>query len=103
VLAGDEGLLIPADAVTEPAVYFPHPEWRFAYDADSDLAVANRKKLLDRAATDRTRMLGFPLSGRGLRRAQRDGLPLRPGRLNTQRVKSSQPLSARRARCRGGS
>jgi glyoxylase-like metal-dependent hydrolase (beta-lactamase superfamily II) len=73
VLAGDDGLLIPADAVTEPAVYFPHPEWRFAYDADSDLAVATRKSLLDRAATDRMRLLGFHWPYPGVGFAERKG------------------------------
>jgi glyoxylase-like metal-dependent hydrolase (beta-lactamase superfamily II) len=77
VLAGDDGLLVPADAITEPTVYFPHPEWRFAYDMDSDLAVANRKKLLDRAATDRIKMLGFHWPYPGLAFAERKGTAYR--------------------------
>lgn len=77
LLAGDTGLLIPADAITEPAVYFPHPEWRFAYDMDSDLAVANRKKMLDRAATDKMKMLGFHWPYPGLGFAERKGTAYR--------------------------
>ncbi|MBO4228132.1 MBL fold metallo-hydrolase [Bradyrhizobium neotropicale] len=73
LLAGSEGLLIPADAITEPAVYFPHPEWQFAYDMDNGAAVANRKKLLDRAATDRMKMLGFHWPYPGLGFAERKG------------------------------
>jgi len=59
MLAGSEGLMLPADAVTEPYVYFPHPEWRFAFDMDQELAISNRKKLLDQAATEKIKMLGF--------------------------------------------
>ncbi len=77
LLAGGEGLLIPADAITEPAVYFPHPEWRFAYDMDSNVAVANRKKLLDRAATDKMKMLGFHWPYPGLGFAERKGTAYR--------------------------
>jgi len=77
VLSGSEGLLIPADAITEPAVYFPHPEWRFAYDMDNDVAVANRKRLLDRAATDRMKMLGFHWPYPGLGFAERKGTAYR--------------------------
>ncbi len=73
IVAGGEGLLIPVDAITEPAVYFPHPEWRFAYDMDSTVAVANRKKLLDRAATDKMKMLGFHWPYPGLGVAERKG------------------------------
>jgi glyoxylase-like metal-dependent hydrolase (beta-lactamase superfamily II) len=73
LLAGDDGLLIPADAVTEPYVYFPHPEWRFAYDMDSELAVANRRRLLERAATDRMKMLGFHWPYPGVGFAERKG------------------------------
>ncbi|HEX2257259.1 MAG TPA: MBL fold metallo-hydrolase [Afifellaceae bacterium] len=70
---GNEGLLVPADAITEPAIYFPHPEWRFAYDMDPDLAVASRKKMLDQAAADRIKMLGFHWPYPGLGFAERRG------------------------------
>jgi glyoxylase-like metal-dependent hydrolase (beta-lactamase superfamily II) len=58
-VVGEDGLIIVGDAIGLPAMYFPHPEWRLAFDANHELAVANRKKLLDRAATDKTKMLGF--------------------------------------------
>ncbi len=40
-------------------VGFPHPEWRFGFDAIPGLAVANRKKLLDRAANEKLKLLGY--------------------------------------------
>ena len=58
-VAGGDGLIIVGDAIAVPAVFFPHPEWRFGFDAIADLAVENRKALLDRAATDKIKMIGF--------------------------------------------
>jgi glyoxylase-like metal-dependent hydrolase (beta-lactamase superfamily II) len=56
---GGEGLIIVADAVIFPSISFEHPEWQVAMDGISDLAAANRAKLLDRVATDKIRMIGF--------------------------------------------
>ena len=58
-VAGGEGLIIVADVLPLPAVYFPHPEWKFGFDASHDMAIAVRQKLLDRAATDKMKMIGF--------------------------------------------
>ena len=58
-VAGGEGLIIVADALSIPAVFFPHPEWKFGFDANHDMAIAARQKLLDRAATDKVKMIGF--------------------------------------------
>jgi glyoxylase-like metal-dependent hydrolase (beta-lactamase superfamily II) len=58
-VAGGEGLIIVADVLPLPAVYFPHPEWKFGFDAVPDMAIAARKQLLDRAATDKAKMIGF--------------------------------------------
>ena len=58
-VSGGDGLIIVADTVTAPWVYFPHPDWTFGFDADHGQAIASRKRLLDRAATDRTTMIGY--------------------------------------------
>lgn len=58
-IAGGEGLIIVADSLAVPAVYFPHPEWKFGFDAIPEMAIAARQKLLDRAATDKVKMVGF--------------------------------------------
>ena len=42
-----------------------------AFDAIHDLAIANRKKLLDRAATDKTKLLGFHWPYPGVGHAER--------------------------------
>jgi glyoxylase-like metal-dependent hydrolase (beta-lactamase superfamily II) len=58
-VADGEGLIITGDSIQSPLVFLPHPEWKFGFDVDPDLAVASRKKLLERAATDRMKLLGF--------------------------------------------
>jgi glyoxylase-like metal-dependent hydrolase (beta-lactamase superfamily II) len=58
-VAGGEGLILTYDSIAVPAVFFPHPEWHFGFDADPELAARNRAALLDRAATDKIKMLGF--------------------------------------------
>jgi glyoxylase-like metal-dependent hydrolase (beta-lactamase superfamily II) len=58
-LAGDGGLIIAADAATSEVVGVEHPDWHFGYDSIPELAVRNRRRLLDRASTDKTKLLGF--------------------------------------------
>ena len=72
-ITGGEGLIIAGDVVANAAVSFAHPEWRFAIDSMPDLAIQSRRRLLDRAATDKTRLLGshWPYPGLGL--AERSG------------------------------
>ena len=70
-VAGGEGLIIVADAAVNPVVFFEHPEWRFSFDAIPDLAVENRKKLLDRAAADKIKLLGFHWKYPGVGYAER--------------------------------
>jgi glyoxylase-like metal-dependent hydrolase (beta-lactamase superfamily II) len=68
---GGEGLIIMGDVIPAPGVYFPHPEWTFGFDAISDMAIATRKKMLDRAATDKVKMLGFHWKYPGVGYAER--------------------------------
>ena len=53
-LAGGDGLIITADAATNQIVAFEHPDWAFGYDTLPDVAIKNRQRLLDQAATDRS-------------------------------------------------
>jgi glyoxylase-like metal-dependent hydrolase (beta-lactamase superfamily II) len=71
-LAGGDGLIVTADAITNPLVFFPHPEWKFGFDADHDTAIANRKKLLDMASTGKKKLIGFhwPYPGIGMAEAK---------------------------------
>ena len=58
-VAGGEGLIIMGDVVAVPAVGFPHPDWRFGFDGNPELAIENRKKTLERAAADKLKLIGF--------------------------------------------
>jgi glyoxylase-like metal-dependent hydrolase (beta-lactamase superfamily II) len=71
-LAGGDGLIITADAITNPLVFFPHPDWKFGFDADHANAIANRKKLLDMASTGKRKLLGYhwPYPGIGMAEAK---------------------------------
>jgi glyoxylase-like metal-dependent hydrolase (beta-lactamase superfamily II) len=72
---GDEGLIIVADALINASIYFAHPEWKFGFDAIHEVAVATRQRLLDRAATDKVKLLGYhwPYPGVGYAERRGDG------------------------------
>ena len=67
-IAGGDGLIVVGDVAANALVSFAHPEWRFAIDSIPELAIASRRRLLDRAATDKTRVVGshWPYPGLGL-------------------------------------
>ena len=60
-LAGADGLIVGGDALIHQLISFQHPEWKPAADHVPDQAVATRRKLLDRLATDRAKLIGFHL------------------------------------------
>jgi glyoxylase-like metal-dependent hydrolase (beta-lactamase superfamily II) len=60
-LAGGEGLIVGGDVLTHPLISFAHPEWKPIADHMPDVAVATRKRLLDRVAADRSKLIGFHL------------------------------------------
>lgn len=70
-VAGGEGLIIVGDVLPLTGVYFPHPEWKFGFDAIPDMAIAARNALLDRAATDKVKMIGFHWTYPGVGFAER--------------------------------
>jgi glyoxylase-like metal-dependent hydrolase (beta-lactamase superfamily II) len=67
-LAGGDGMIITGDAITNAAVFFAHPDWKFNFDADHTSAIANRKKLLDMASAGKKKLLGYhwPYPGIGM-------------------------------------
>ncbi len=67
-LAGGDGMIVTGDAITNPMVFFAHPDWKFAFDADHNTAIANRKKLLDMASAGKKKLLGYhwPYPGIGM-------------------------------------
>ena len=71
-MAGGDSLIITGDAIVNPLVFFPHPDWKFGFDADHTTAIANRKKLLDMASAGKKKLLGFhwPYPGIGMAEAK---------------------------------
>jgi glyoxylase-like metal-dependent hydrolase (beta-lactamase superfamily II) len=65
-VAGGDGVVIGGDALTHALISFRHPEWRPQSDHVPDLAAATRTRLLDRLATDRTKLIGFHLPWPGV-------------------------------------
>ena len=65
---GNAQALIIGDAVTTPAFFIVNPEWYPVFDMDPAMAVETRKRLLDRAATERMPVVGYhfdmPATGR---------------------------------------
>ncbi|MCT7378331.1 MBL fold metallo-hydrolase [Chelativorans salis] len=70
---GGDGLIVVADAIVHPVIYFAHPDWQFAFDAAPDVAAETRRTLLDRAATDKVKLLGFHWDYPGVGFAKRRG------------------------------
>jgi glyoxylase-like metal-dependent hydrolase (beta-lactamase superfamily II) len=70
-LAGGDGLIVVADAITHAAVGFAHPEWRVGSDTLPDLAIATRRKLLDRVASEKTKLIGYHWPYPGVGHAER--------------------------------
>lgn len=72
-MAGGAGLIITADAATNEIVSFERPDWRFGYDMLPEVAIRNRTRLVDRAATDRVKLLGYHWAYPGVGFAERAG------------------------------
>jgi glyoxylase-like metal-dependent hydrolase (beta-lactamase superfamily II) len=66
-IAGGDGLLISADALTHILISFQYPSWKVPVDHEPDRGIATRLRLLDQLATDKRRLvcahLPFPGSG----------------------------------------
>lgn len=75
--AGSEGLVITGDAATSNIVFFEHPDWHFGFDTDAEMALKNRKALIDRAASERLTLLGYHWAYPGIGRAERNGAAYR--------------------------
>jgi glyoxylase-like metal-dependent hydrolase (beta-lactamase superfamily II) len=70
-LAGGDGLIVGGDALTHPLISFQHPEWRPVADHVPEQAVSTRRKLLDRLAADRSKLIGFHLPYPGVGTVER--------------------------------
>ncbi|MGQ9364792.1 MBL fold metallo-hydrolase [Azospirillum sp. ST 5-10] len=72
-LAGDDGLVVTGDAITNVVVSFEHPRWRFGFDTDQELAIRSRATLIERAAAEKLKLLGYHWTAPGFGIAERRG------------------------------
>jgi glyoxylase-like metal-dependent hydrolase (beta-lactamase superfamily II) len=67
VTSGKEQLMVSNDTMYVPALLAPHPDWEGAYDQNGPMAVATRRRLIDRVIADKMMICGahFPFPGAG--------------------------------------
>lgn len=72
-IAGGEGLIITGDAATNEIASFRFPSAPFGFDARPGLAIKNRVKLMERAASERIKLLGYHWAYPGVGYAEPNG------------------------------
>ena len=70
-LAGGDGLIVGGDVLTHQLISFQHPQWHPTADHVPVQAAETRRKLLDRLATDRSKLIGFHLPYPGVGTVER--------------------------------
>jgi len=76
-LAGDGNILIAGDVIPNNIVSFENPSWHFGFDTEPEIALANRKALLDKAANEKLRVLGYHWTYPGVGYVDRNGTAYR--------------------------
>jgi glyoxylase-like metal-dependent hydrolase (beta-lactamase superfamily II) len=66
-------LMVIGDVATSAELFLPRPDWYPGFDQDPPAAVATRRALLDRLATDRIPFVGYHFAMPGLGRVERAG------------------------------
>lgn len=70
---GGGSVLVVGDAITNSVISFEKPDWASGSDQDAQKGIETRKALLDRLATDQSRLIGFHLPDMGIGRVERSG------------------------------
>jgi glyoxylase-like metal-dependent hydrolase (beta-lactamase superfamily II) len=67
VTSGKDQLMVSNDTMYVPALLAPHPDWQGSYDQDGPLAITTRRRIIDRAISDKMAICGahFPFPGAG--------------------------------------
>jgi len=71
--SGDSQMMITSDAVYVPALAGAHPDWQGTYDQDGPMAVASRRRLMDRAIADNMLICGCHFPWPAVGRIAKDG------------------------------
>ena len=59
VTSGDQKLLYVADITNNPLIFARHPDWQAMFDVDPEQTIKTRRRLLDRAVSERLRLHFF--------------------------------------------
>lgn len=73
VKVGSETTVVLGDALTHPVISFQHPDWRGGFDQEPDRAIATRRTLLDKLASEQTKIVGYHLPNGGMGRVEKSG------------------------------
>lgn len=73
VSQGNESLVIVADALTHHVVSFQYPDWVSGNDHEPERAIKTRRNLLDKLASEKSRLIGYHLPDPGVGRVTREG------------------------------
>ncbi|MGO7092948.1 MBL fold metallo-hydrolase [Rhizobium leguminosarum] len=76
-LAGDGSLMIAGDVIPNNIFSFENPKWHFGFDTEPEIALTNRAALLDKAANERLRVLGYHWTYPGVGYVERNGTAYR--------------------------
>lgn len=71
--SGNEQLLVMADTSNIPALFVRNPSWHAVFDADPYAAEASRRRIFDRAISDRAIVTGYHFGMPGAGRLEKDG------------------------------
>jgi glyoxylase-like metal-dependent hydrolase (beta-lactamase superfamily II) len=84
--AGNQQVMVLSDTTNHPALFVRNPGWHAVFDMDPNQAEENRKRLLDRAAADRTMVVGyhFPFPGVGYIRPRERGFEFEPAQWSSE-------------------
>lgn len=70
---GSESLVVLGDAITDSIISFEYPEWQYGGDHLPDVAVATRKRLLDKLSASKAKIIGYHLPSPGIGLVARNG------------------------------
>ena len=71
IATGGDPVLVVGDAFTNAHVNFERPDWPSGSDQNRELGAETRARLMDQAATDKMRIVGFHLPDGGMGRVER--------------------------------
>lgn len=71
--SGKDQLLVLADTSNIPALFARNPGWHVIFDADPQMAEANRRRMFDRAIADEAIITGYHFGMPGAGRIKKDG------------------------------